>query len=389
MALVALAALGWALPLYRLNRRLEQSERQYRELAENAPFPVAINELDTGRVLFANRRADGLFAGPAASLVGRPVDDLFEDPADRERLLTELRAGRSVTDLEVCLRVGDRKFWTLLSAGPVEFAGNRGLFVAFHDITARHAIEEELRRAKDAAEAANVSKSHYLAVMTHEVRTPLSGIIGLAGILQEQPLEPEVREHVRLIESTGETLNQLISNILDYSRIEAGRLDVERIPLEAAGLLHELSRLFATSAQTKKLALRVNLDPEVPPVVLTDPARLRQILSNLLSNAIKFTAQGGVELHVSFPPQTDGSIRLRFSVQDTGVGIAPERVALLFQPYAQADNSVARRYGGTGLGLAISRDLARLLGGDLTLTSVPGQGTTFILEIPVGLPVPG
>ena len=381
MAAVALAALGWVLPLYRLNRRMKQSERQYRELAENAPFPVAISELNTGEVIFANRRADTLFAGSATRLVGQPIDDLFDDPADCDRLLDELGAGHSVTDMEVCLRAGGQKVWTLLSAGPVEFASRRGLFVAFHDITARHDLEQEQRRAKNVAEAANATKGQYLAVMTHEVRTPLSGIIGLAEIIQEEPLAPDVREKVRLIETTGETLIKLISNILDYSKLEAGRLNLERIPLEMGPLLQDLGQLFAASAKAKNLSLLVNLDPGLPAPVITDPARLRQILSNLLSNAIKFTAHGSVELNATAVPLPEGRARLRFSVRDTGMGIEAERIPLLFQPYAQADNSVSRRYGGTGLGLAISRDLARLLGGDLGLTSVPGQGSVFTLEL--------
>lgn len=385
MAVVALAALGWVLPLYRLNRRMKQSERQYRELAENAPFPVAISELNTGKVIFANRRADTLFAGTAAGLVGQPIDDLFDDPADCDRLLDELGAGRSVTDLEVRLRAGGRKVWTLLSAGPVEFSSRRGLFVAFHDITARHALEEEQRRAKNVAEAANATKGQYLAVMTHEVRTPLSGIIGLAEILQEEPLDPKVREKVRLIETTGETLIKLISNILDYSKLEAGRMDLERIPLRIAPLLDDLTQLFAVQVRAKNLELLITLEPGLPEVVITDPARLRQILANLLSNAIKFTAQGSIGLSARAEPQADGSCRLSFAVRDTGPGIEAARAALLFQPYAQADTSVARKYGGTGLGLAISRDLARLMGGDLTLLSAPDQGSTFTLEIRVGV----
>jgi len=384
MAVVALAAVGWALPLYRLNRRMRQSERQYRELAENAPFPVAISELNAGRVIFANRRADGLFASAGRTIRDQPIAELFDVPADCDRLLEELRAGRPVTDLEVRLRAGGRKIWALLSAGPVEFAGQRGLFVAFHDISARRAIEEEQCRAKDAAEAANVSKGQYLAVMTHEVRTPLGGIIGLAEIIQEEPLAPGVRDKVRLIGSTAETLIKLITNILDYSKLEAGRMELERIPLEVAPLLLDLARLFAASAQTKNLRLQVKLAPNLPAVAVTDPARLRQILGNLLSNAIKFTDSGSVELIASTAPRPDGGLRLRFSVRDTGVGIDAEQARQLFQPYAQADNSVARRYGGTGLGLAISRDLARLLGGDLTLTSIPGEGSTFTLEINVG-----
>ena len=236
------------------------------------------------------------------------------------------------------------------------------------------------RRPKQ-AEAANSAKGHYLAVMSHEVRTPLGGLIGLAELVQEEPLTAEQRENVRLIETTGRSLLDLISNILDYSKLEAGRMEIEPSPMEPAALLEDLCRLFSAPAQAKNLLLKVHVAPGVPPVVLMDAARLRQILGNLLSNAIKFTEKGGIELVVSAEPRTGGGWRLRFQVRDTGMGLDAAKAARLFQPYIQADNSIARRYGGTGLGLAISRQLAQLLGGDLSVESTPGTGSVFSVEV--------
>jgi PAS domain S-box-containing protein len=343
---------------------------------------VSVSDAETHRVVFANRSAAAMMTVPVAALEGEMVAGFYDDPADRGRLLAELRAGRPVTDFEVQLRTpGGRRVWALMSAASVEFAGRRGVLVAFQDITQRRELQDELRRAKDAAEAANAAKGRCLAVMAHEVRTPLSGIVGLVQLIQEEALTREQRENATVIESTAQSLLALIGNILDYSKIEAGRMELEQIPMEAVPLLDDLRRLFSAAAQSRNLALTVQVDPGVPAVVLTDPARLRQILGNLLSNAIKFTASGGIELRVSAGHGADGRLRLFFQVRDSGSGIAPDQLARLFQPYSQADSSVARRHGGTGLGLAISRQLARLLGGDLTVVSSPGHGSIFTVEI--------
>jgi PAS domain S-box-containing protein len=382
---VAVAALGWVLPLVRLNRRLARSEKQYRDLVEQAPFPVSVSDTETSRVVFANRAAGTMLAAPVTAIEGEQALGFYENPADRDRLLAELSAGRTVTDFEVRLRTpGGQRRWVLMSAATVEFNRRRGVLVAFQDITQRRETQDELRRAKDTAEAADAAKTHYLAVMTHEVRTPLSGIIGLARLIQDEPLTSEQRENLRLIETTGESLIGLISNILDYAKIEAGRMETEMTPTEPAVLLDDLARLFSAAAQAKGLALTVRVAPGAPAVVLTDPARLRQILGNLLSNAIKFTSAGGVELGMAAEPDAAGGWRLRFHVRDTGSGLTPGQLARLFQPFTQADSSVARRHGGTGLGLAISRQLARLLGGDITAESAPGSGSVFVVEVSAG-----
>ncbi len=382
VSVVALTLLGWALPLMRLNRRLSQSEKQYRDLVELAPFPVSVSDGETHRILFANRSAAAAMTAPVAAIEGEPVIGFYDDPADRERLLAGLSADQPVVDFEVRLRTpGGRRIWVLMSAAKVEFSGRRAVLVAFQDITQRREMQDELHRAKDAAEAANAAKSHYLAVMTHEVRTPLSGIIGLAQLTREEPLSDEQRENLGLIETTGQSLIALIGDILDYSKIEAGHMEVEKVALEAAPLLYELCRLFKAAAQAKNIALSVQIGADVPPVVRSDPVRLRQILSNLLSNAIKFTTSGKIEIGVAAERLREGGWRLIFQVHDTGSGIAADKVARLFQPFSQADSSIARRFGGTGLGLAISRRLARLLGGDLSVASKLGQGSTFMVEI--------
>jgi signal transduction histidine kinase len=216
------------------------------------------------------------------------------------------------------------------------------VLVAFQDITRRREMQDELRGAKEAAEAADAAKGRYLAVMAHEVRTPLSGIIGLVQLIQEEALTREQRENAGLIETTAQSLLALIGNILDFSKIEAGRMEVEQFPMEAAPLLDDLRRLFSAAAQAKNLSLTVRVDPGVPAVVLTDPARLRQILGNLLSNAIKFTSVG--RDRAARDRRTPAERRVAAAVSGARHRDRHRRRpdgAQGFQPYTQADKTVA------------------------------------------------
>ncbi|MBS0631631.1 MAG: ABC transporter substrate-binding protein [Verrucomicrobia bacterium] len=382
---LAVAGFGWLLPMLRLNRRLARSERQYRELAENAPFPVTISSYASSEMLYANRRA-GELLGANAGIEGERAADYYENITDRDALVADLGAGRTVTDREVCfVRRDGRRVWTLLSAGTIEFQGQRAIVIAVQDITARRTMEEDLRKAKGAAEAASAAKGRYLAVMSHEIRTPLNGMLGLIAQLRTEPLPAPQREDLEMMERSGQALLTLITNLLDFSQLDAGHVELEERPVAVADLLRDLSTLFRAAAGAKGVDLRHTVRPEVPPVILTDELRLRQILSNLLSNAIKFTATGTVEIMAELMParETDApaACRLRFHVTDTGIGLSPDQMARLFEPYAQGDATVARRYGGTGLGLSISKRLAQLLGGGIMVQSTPGEGAIFSVEI--------
>lgn len=385
---LALAGFGWVLPLLQLNRRLRRSEREFRELAENAPFPVAITEADSSRVLFANRRATRMFIGDRdENVLGEPATSFYDNPADREKLVAALRSGDGVVQsLEMRLRTRDgRPLWAMMSAGTVEFGGRAALVVTFHDITQRRAMEDELRRARDSSEAANAAKTRYLAVLSHEVRTPLSGMLGMIAVLRGEKLSGEIAANLDICERSGQALLKLVNDLLDFARFESGRVELETTPVAVTELLRELCALFRPAAEAKELTLRYEVRPEVPPVVVTDALRLRQILSNLLVNALKFTPSGSVDIAVervvSSAAEKPGFCRLRFHVSDTGVGIAPDRLPHLFEPYVQADASIARRFGGSGLGLSISKRLAQLLGGTITAHSSPGAGSMFTLEI--------
>lgn len=241
-------------------------------------------------------------------------------------------------------------------------------------------LNRQLREAKEAAEAAGQAKSRYLAVMAHEIRTPMNGVTGFVDLLKAGPLNAEQRHSVEMIDRSTANLLRLIDNVLDYSRMEAGRIEAEFLPVPLAEHVRDIAELFQPAAAAKGIELRLKIASDVPALVMTDPTRLRQILTNLLSNAVKFTSVGSVEFSVARVPDLP---RLRFEVWDTGAGISAEAQSKIFDVYVQADKTIARRHGGSGLGLSIAKQLAEMLGGRLSVESEPGRGSNFTLEIPL------
>ena len=255
------------------------------------------------------------------------------------------------------------------------------------EITALKQAEHELRAAKERAEDADRAKSEFLAVMSHEIRTPLNAVLGFTSLLQQTPLNEEQQSWLKTIETSSEALLSLIEDILDFSKLEAGRLTLTPLALNLLTLLDDLCRLYRAQAAAKSVALDLAVAPDVPALVITDAHRLRQLLVNLIGNAVKFTQRGSIRIVVSLaPPQPADpptSRRLRFSVHDTGIGIPREKQHLLFKPFSQVDSSSTRTYGGTDLGLVICHRLSHLLGGDIEFVSEPGVGSTFSFSIRV------
>ena len=236
---------------------------------------------------------------------------------------------------------------------------------------------EELRHERDRAEAAALAKSQFLANMSHEIRTPMNGVLGMTELLMQTPLDDEQKDFARTVHGSAEALLTIINDILDFSKIEAGRMEVEWIPFDVRRVAHDTGEMLQVRAEEKDIELRVDLDPALGEAYVGDPVRIRQVLLNLLSNAVKFTNEGHVELRIHLDSAREGKPRLDFEVVDTGIGIAPDKLAQVFESFTQADSSTTRRFGGTGLGLAISARLVELMGGRLEVESEEGVGSRF------------
>ncbi|WP_114861397.1 ATP-binding protein [Azospirillum brasilense] len=358
---------------------LSDSERRLRAILEQSPVGVSIGRPD-GSVAFANARAAELAGLPPDAFVGRRHALALPGATLQGRALPQDGAGLVARDVEVAVdRPDGSRVWALQTLQRTEFEGEPAILAWSYDITGRKRAEEDLRHAKDQAEVAARSKSEFLATMSHEIRTPMNGVLGMLELIALTPLDAEQTELVTTVRDSATALLRIIDDILDLSKIEAGKLDLDEMDLDPRELVEGVAELLAPQAHHKALLLVCDLDRKVPTAVRGDPGRLRQILFNLTGNAIKFTDTGRVVLRTRLEPSAAGSdrLRLRFSVEDTGIGISSAGQARLFQPFSQADSSTTRRFGGTGLGLAICARLVEMMGGRIGVESAPGCGATF------------
>ncbi|HYD30474.1 MAG TPA: response regulator [Azospirillaceae bacterium] len=365
----------------RRTAELQESYARLRHILETSPVGVGALRAD-GTLLFCNGRLAEIMGVSKDHLVDANAFEMFAEERDYARQLDRLVRNDEIRDAEVRLRRADgTDFWALLSGDRTLLEGEPAYLNWVYDITSRKEAERALKDAKDQAEAAAQAKSAFLATMSHEIRSPMNGVLGMLEILERTRLDPDQMDKVATIRESANWLLHIIDDILDFSKIEAGRLDLERVALAPTALVEGVTETLAPSARRKDIELQTFVDPAIPPRLLGDPVRLRQILFNLAGNAIKFTGTGKVMIRLDLEQAAQGRADLRLSVADTGIGISPEAIGKLFQPFTQAESSTTRRFGGTGLGLSICRRLAELMGGEIGVDSTPGQGSTFWVRL--------
>lgn len=390
----------------RLQAQLARLDRDFHTIFDSVPAMIWYRDRE-GKILRANRCAAESVGLAVEDLIGKNYYELFPDGAQKalEKDMQVILSGQPLyKQLRKYVTADNRVRWVLADRIPYwdESGSVAGVIVFAQDITERKAAEDDLRLANqrieqanrqlraaaerarilaEEAAAANRAKSEFLAHMSHELRTPMNAILGFTEILQTEPLTDEQRQYIQTIQRSANTLLSLINDILDFSKIEAGKLHIEMVPCSCTEVVREVAELMEHTARSKGLDFVVECSPDLPGVFYTDPMRLRQCLLNLVGNAIKFTEKGHITIR-AFPEMTVGQKRIRLEVEDTGIGIEPEKQAMIFESFVQADTSVSRKYGGTGLGLAITRRLMGLLGGHIELDSRYGQGSKFSLILP-------
>ncbi|GAA5002463.1 hybrid sensor histidine kinase/response regulator [Pseudoluteimonas lycopersici] len=405
----------------RLNEQLANNERTRQSLLLRESLqrslldaaPVAIVALDSeGRYFLFNQGAERLFGYQAQEFVGRdaPMLDRVGDfapplmvqagfaamakqwaerggtamPADWRLLRALAEQGVAPSEVPMLNRDG-QAVHALLALAPLPDArrGGNGLLAVAADLTRIKQLEEDLRTSESRAREANEAKSAFLAAMSHEIRTPMIGVTGMVEILAHTNLDAEQRRSLNVIQSSAQSLLQIIGDILDFSKIEAGRMQLSPAATDLGKVARGVVANFSGSASSKGLVLGCSIDPQLGAAYWADALRLRQVLGNFVSNAIKFTERGRIDLALELQRRDGDRDVVCFRVSDTGIGVGKEAQAKLFQPFVQAEGDTTRRFGGTGLGLAICRRLAELMGGEVTMESEPGQGTTMRLLVPL------
>jgi len=396
-ALMVLA--GWAIN-YRLLRRISDSEQKYRHLIDSASEAIFILDGRSARILDANRKGEEILGAPIQQIAGTVLplhcleskDEGTDLPVETPKLIgtkheTQMRSAQgSWIDVE-------------FSGSAVQVRGSRLIELIVRDITdekktataireseRRHRqLSDELRAARDIALAASHAKSEFLANMSHEIRTPMNGIIGMQGLALTASNSEDSRSYIEAAQQSAHSLLAILNDILDVSKIEAGRLEIHASPFSLRSSIGDVLRMTRHGAREKGLELVCMLAEATPDALVADSLRIRQVLANLLGNAVKFTDQGRIELRVTSRPSGPEQLELDVAVIDTGIGISPEKQDVIFEAFRQADSSTTRQYGGTGLGLTISARLVALMGGKISVESAPGSGSTFRFTVPCRL----
>ncbi|WP_084418317.1 response regulator [Henriciella litoralis] len=353
---------------------------------DSAVHAIAIADRH-GTLLYTNDALLELAGYEAGSLVGQHTTKIFDRAALKKtnEIFRNASTGerlKHIAETELISSTGERIQVAVAMNSAVLPGQSEPVFIThIQDIREEHRKALELKAALHEAEQATRMKSEFLANMSHEIRTPLNGVLGMAQTLAAENLTPSQAQQVSIILESGQSLMVLLNDLLDLSKIEAGKMDITPVPADLHHKLTNLYKLHRTQATEKGLGIRLHIDPSVPPALMLDPVRVRQCLNNIISNAIKFTAEGEILIVATTHALKGGRLELIVHVSDTGCGIAADKLDQIFESFTQEDGSITRKFGGTGLGLAVTRDLARMMGGDLNVVSEQGRGSVFTLKI--------
>ncbi|MEM6799959.1 MAG: ATP-binding protein [Bacteroidota bacterium] len=378
-----------------LTQELTELNQKIKDDAESYVSAIMENVVDgiltfdkEGTILSVNSAAQKIFSYTEEELKGKSMNFLSKsDPEEDENRFIAAITSMTSGELEAyshensATRKDGRSFPIDLSISKMEGAHGNIFITIIKDITERVRFQEELITAKEHAEAAAIAKTNFLSTMSHEIRTPMNAVIGLTNLLIQESPRPEQLDNLNVLKFSGENLLVLINDILDFNKIEAGRIEFEEIDFSLKTVANTIKEALGVKAKEKGIGLRIYMDSALPEVVVGDPTRLSQILNNLIGNAVKFTEKGKVTVDISLQDESDEYLHVDFEVEDTGIGIPEDKLSSVFESFTQSNSTITRKYGGTGLGLSITKRLIELQGSEIQLESEVGRGSTFAFSL--------
>jgi PAS domain S-box-containing protein len=391
---ISVEGTGDAVRVIAVARALAQDARAREAFRDSERFRTILDQIEDGcsvvdlrgNFLFVNDAFCRIFGLSREAILGRSFK-VSQNPIRHARTVemfnTVYRTGEAIRAYEYQVTPSNLYVEQSISLERDADGGKVGFVSIYRDCTARKRAEEAMASAKEEAEAANRAKSEFLANMSHEIRTPMNGIIGMTALALDSAMTPAQHETLQTIRSQAESLLTVVNDILDFSKIEQRHVELESVPFALADAVQEVVAPLAVRARGKSIELSCVIAAATPAAIVGDAVRLKQILANILSNAVKFTERGSVRLEIGVDRRDGDRVTLHVAVSDTGIGIAADKRAVIFEPFQQADGSMTRRFGGTGLGLAIASNLVRLMGGEIWIDSEPGAGSTFHVTLPV------